>query len=99
MKIIRLAIAAALLLQVTACGQPSAGEDSQPLTVVSFGGSYQEAQRAAYMQPFSADNGTQIKESEYNGEYGLLAQRARAEQGAWDVVSVESGPALRGERD
>jgi len=66
------------------------------LTVVSFGGAYQDAQRVAYMTPFSAKTGTRIQESEYNGEYGLLRQRATASTGAWDVVSVESGPCMRG---
>lgn len=100
MKHLGLAVVALLALQVGACGQPSGqSNQAQSLTVVSFGGPYQEAQRAAYMQPFSADAGIVITEGEYNGEYGLMALRARASQGAWDVVSVESGPALRGERE
>jgi putative spermidine/putrescine transport system substrate-binding protein len=48
------------------------------------------------MTPFSTKTGTRIQESEYNGEYGLLRQRAIASTGTWDVVSVESGPCMRG---
>jgi putative spermidine/putrescine transport system substrate-binding protein len=69
------------------------------LTVVSFGGPYQAAQSKAYMQPFSTSSGIKIVEGDYNGEYGLLKQRAEANDGAWDVVSVESAPTARGTRE
>jgi len=71
-------------------------KNKSSLTVVSFGGAYQDAQRNAYMKPFSERTGIRIQEGEYNGEYGLLQQRATASTGVWDVVSVESGPCMRG---
>ncbi len=67
------------------------------LTVVSFGGAYQAAQRKAYMGPYTAKTGTKIVEGEYNGDYGILRARATAPSATWDIVSVESAPALRGE--
>lgn len=67
------------------------------LTVVSFGGAYQAAQHKAYMVPFAAATGVKVVEGEYNGDYGLLRVRATAASPTWDVVSVESGPALRGQ--
>jgi putative spermidine/putrescine transport system substrate-binding protein len=69
------------------------------LTVISFGGAYQEAQREGYMRPFAAETGIAINEGEYNGDYGMLRERATASSPSWDVVSVESAPALRGERE
>jgi putative spermidine/putrescine transport system substrate-binding protein len=81
---------ALVILGLSACTKHSS------LTVVSFGGAYQDAQRLAYMKPFSERTGIHIEEGEYNGEYGLLRQRATAPSGSWDVVSVESGPCMRG---
>ena len=69
------------------------------LTIVSFGGAYQAAQRKAYMEPYSQQSGTQIVEGEYNGEYGVISQRSTSTKGSWDVVSVESAPALRGQQE
>ncbi len=83
-------VIAVVMLPLIACRRAS------HLTIVSFGGAYQDAQRLAYMTPFSAKTGIKIQESEYNGEYGLLRQRATAPTGTWDVVSVESGPCMRG---
>lgn len=88
--LIRVGVFAVAALSLIACKKDTR------LTVVSFGGAYQDAQRLAYMTPFSAKTGIRIQESEYNGEYGLLRQRAAASTGSWDVVSVESGPCMRG---
>jgi len=69
------------------------------LTVISFGGAYQQAQREAYMRPFTEKSAVRINEGEYNGDYGIMRERALASSPSWDVVSVESAPALRGERE
>ncbi|MDP2433153.1 MAG: ABC transporter substrate-binding protein [Pseudomonadota bacterium] len=92
----RTAIIAILSATLSACNPSTDAPSKNSLTVVSFGGPYQEAQRTAYMIPFSKKYGIALTEGEYNGEYGLISQRARATSGSWDVVSVESGPALRG---
>lgn len=94
----RVALATFLLLLaasilVVGCSQ----EDKQgQLTVVSFGGAYQKAQKVAFMDPFAKETEATVLEGEYNGDYGLLHERATSAQGTWDVVSVESGPSLRG---
>jgi putative spermidine/putrescine transport system substrate-binding protein len=66
---------------------------------VSFGGAYQAAQSKAYMKPYASQRGIRVAESDYNGDYGLLQQRASAPVGAWDVVSVESAPTERAGRE
>lgn len=92
----RITIIAILAATLSACNPSADAPSNGALTVVSFGGPYQEAQRTAYMIPFSKKYGIALTASEYNGEYGLISQRAHATLGNWDVVSVESGPALRG---
>jgi putative spermidine/putrescine transport system substrate-binding protein len=97
-----LMLGALSLAALAACGAGGCSrraDATPPLTVVSFGGAYQDAQRAAYMTPFSQRTGVKIVEGQYNGDYGVLAERARAPASSWDVVSVESAPALRGERE
>ncbi|MEA2906297.1 MAG: putative spermidine/putrescine transport system substrate-binding protein [Alphaproteobacteria bacterium] len=94
-----LAIAAMAVAGPLAGCERGVDAGKRELTVISFGGAYQEAQRSAYMTPFAQNTGTKIVEGTYNGDYGVLSERARAPSGTWSVVSVESAPALRGERD
>jgi putative spermidine/putrescine transport system substrate-binding protein len=66
------------------------------LTVVSWGGAYQEAQRKTIFEPFNAKTGAAIKEEEYTGEVAKI--RAMVESGtvSWDVISVDTPTALQG---
>jgi putative spermidine/putrescine transport system substrate-binding protein len=66
----------------------------QELTIVSFGGSYQEAQSKALFQPAAKALGIKIKEESYTGIADL---RLRVKAGAvtWDVVASGSGSAAR----
>ena len=59
------------------------------LTVVSWGGSYGRASRAAVLEPFAAESGIEVKVADYNG--GLAEIRAQVETGNvyWDVVDME----------
>lgn len=64
------------------------------LTVVSWGGSFQEAQSKALFQPAAKALGITVKEETYSG---LAALRVHVKSGAvsWDVVSSGSGTAAR----
>jgi putative spermidine/putrescine transport system substrate-binding protein len=67
---------------------------AQQLTVVSFGGSYQEAQSKALFQPAAKALGITVKEETYTGIADL---RLKVKAGAvtWDVVASGSGSAAR----
>ena len=71
-------------------GQVSA----QELTVVSFGGSYQDAQSKALFQPAAKALGIKVKEETYSGIADL---RLKVKAGAvtWDIVASGSGSAAR----
>lgn len=63
----------------------------RPLTVVSWGGAYQEAQKQVYFEPFKAATGIQMIDESWDGGIGVL--RSKVEGGTdsgWDVVQVES---------
>ncbi len=69
---------------------------ARPLTVVSWGGAYQDAQKKAFFEPFKAAGNSMIDES-WDGGVGVL--RAKTETGTdsgWDVVQVESEELLVG---
>jgi putative spermidine/putrescine transport system substrate-binding protein len=72
--------------------KPAAAEDA--LTIVSWGGAYQESQREAFIKPFAKDTGTKMTEEEYNGE--IAKMRAMVESGAisWDVIDLDTQTAL-----
>ena len=64
------------------------------LTVVSWGGAYQDSVRKAFFEPFMKDSGDKIVEEEFNGE--IAKQRAMVESGnvTWDVVENDSQTVL-----
>jgi putative spermidine/putrescine transport system substrate-binding protein len=79
------AAAGAALLGLSAGAAPAAD-----LTVTSWGGSYQDAQREVYFEPFKEATGTDLVEDVWNGGVGAI--RAKVEGGGqeWDVVQVEA---------
>ena len=68
----------------------------QPLTVVSFGGSYARACQQVYHVPFTAATGIEVRLEDYNG--GLAQIRAQVETGNvhWDVVDLNVADAVLG---
>lgn len=69
---------------------------AESLTIVSWGGSYEDSQRQAYHDPYTAMTGTEIVEvsKSSNGPSGI---RAQVESGnvTWDLVDVIPGAAMR----
>ncbi len=84
--------AAALLIATTGLTTNAA----ESLTVVTWGGSYEQASRKAVLEPFVAKTGIEIDVEDYNG--GLAQIRAQVETGNvhWDVVDLELADLARG---
>lgn len=68
-----------------ACNPPK--QDGVTLTFVSFGGAYQEAQRKAWLEPYTALTGVQFQEAEDSSNATIKSQ-VEAGQVTWDVVDV-----------
>lgn len=83
------ALAAASLLCIAG---PAAAQ--QQLTVVSFGGAYQEGQSKALFQPAAKALGIALKEETYSG-IADLRLKVKAGAVAWDIVASGSGSAAR----
>ena len=96
-----LPLALATLVFCSACagerGATERASQGQPeLVVVSYGGSYQAAQRKAFFQPFAQRFDVTVLEKSWNGDFDTL--RAMVESGdvTWDVVGVDAYMVLRG---
>lgn len=70
--------------------------EARDLTVVSWGGAYQAAQRTAYFEPFQKAAGVTLLEEEYNGEMAKIKAMVEANNVTWDVVQVEAPELVRG---
>jgi putative spermidine/putrescine transport system substrate-binding protein len=66
------------------------------LTIVSWGGAYQESQRKAYYEPYMKEKGIKIVEEEYDGELGKLQAMKDAGNVTWDVLDVDMAHAIAG---
>src|SRR3546814_9924245 len=73
---------------------PIMAQTRKKITVVSWGGAYQRAQRKAVWQPAASALGITLVEETYNG-LADLRLRGRSGKGGWDVVSIGSGGAAR----
>lgn len=83
MKLMTITAAAALSLAASAA-------TARDLTVVSWGGTFQDAQREIYFKPFSEVLGKPVLDESWEGGYGVLQSKVQAGNPNWDVVEVES---------
>ena len=84
---------ASLLLAGTAAlsALPAA---AQELTVVSWGGSYSDSQREAFLKPYAKDTGAKVTEEEYNGEIAKIRAMVETNSVTWDVIDIDTQTAL-----
>ncbi|GEO81245.1 ABC transporter substrate-binding protein [Pararhodospirillum oryzae] len=63
---------------------------ARDLTVVSWGGAYQDAQKRVYFEPFVKETGTPLMDESWDGGIGVLRAKVEGGHATWDVVQVES---------
>lgn len=83
------------ILGVLALGTAPAFADGS-ISVMSFGGAYQEAQRKAVFEPYTAETGTKVDEQEYGGEIAKIAAMVESGNTTVDVVDVDAPTLLQG---
>ena len=66
------------------------------ISVMSFGGAYQEAQRKAVFEPYAAEKGVTVEEQEYGGEIAKTQLATREGDRLVDVVDVDAPTLLQG---
>ncbi len=92
MTIGRRAVTLLGMLALTAA--PALAEGS--LSVMSFGGAYQEAQRKAVFESYTAATGIKVDEQEYGGEIAKIAAMVESGNTTVDVVDVDAPTLLQG---
>ncbi len=84
----RLAFGLLVALVVSACSSGS-GEPSSTVTFTSWGGSYQDGQVKAWIEPYEKETGTRVIQDGPT-DYSKLRTMVEAGRVTWDVVSVEA---------
>lgn len=69
---------------------PAGAAAARDLTIVSWGGNYQEAQQGIFFRPFAEESGAPVLDESWDGGYGVLQSRVMAGSPNWDVVQVEA---------
>jgi putative spermidine/putrescine transport system substrate-binding protein len=67
-----------------------AAAEARDLTVVSWGGAYQDAQKKVYFVPFAQTTGIPLLDESWDGGVGVLRAKVQGGSATWDVVQVES---------
>lgn len=63
---------------------------ARDLSVVSWGGAFQDAQRKAYFAPYAAKTGNKVLDEAYNGETAKIKAMVETKNVTWDVVQMEA---------
>ena len=84
-------------LAVTAGGAFAGGHMANDMTLVSWGGAYQDSQQRAYVEPYLEMNPgvTAVWDSSSNEAVAKLRAMAEAGNVTWDVVDVVASDAIR----
>ncbi|WP_246207914.1 ABC transporter substrate-binding protein [Bradyrhizobium rifense] len=60
------------------------------LTIASFGGAYQAAQRKVYFEPYAKKAGVKISEEEFNSETSKIRAMVESKSVSWDAVDMDA---------
>ncbi|MFC5694871.1 polyamine ABC transporter substrate-binding protein [Pseudomonas sp. GCM10022186] len=83
----RTLVAIAIAVSSAAVTQAAVARD---LTIVSWGGNFQDAQREIYFKPFGKQIGKTVLDQSWDGGVGVLDAKVSVGSPNWDVVEVEA---------
>ena len=69
------------------------------LVIVSYGGSYQDAQRKAFFEPFERQYGVEIRDISYSGDLAEIEAMMASGNVHWDIIAIESSLLHHGARE
>ena len=93
--LLRTCVFGTFVIAGAAAGTPSAVAQEASVTVVSFGGSYSESQKKAFLAPFQKESGIKANMVDYNGGLGELRTQVESGNVSWDVVDMEMQDLVR----
>ncbi|WOH75613.1 ABC transporter substrate-binding protein [Bradyrhizobium sp. NDS-1] len=82
-------------LAVAALGPAKLAFAGSQLTVTSYGGARQAAERKAYFEPYVKQTGVKITEEEYLGEISKIRAMVESKSVSWDVVVADGVGAVQ----
>src|SRR5690554_1802254 len=88
------ALAVTMMGLMPLAAAPAWAQDS--VSVMSFGGAYQAAQRQAVFEVYTAETGIKVDEQEYGGEIAKVAAMVESGNTTIDVVDVDAPTLLQG---
>jgi putative spermidine/putrescine transport system substrate-binding protein len=68
----------------------SQSASARDLTIVSWGGNFQDAQRQIFFTPFGTKTGKKVLDQSWDGGVGVLDAKVKVGNPNWDVVEVEA---------
>ncbi|WP_264658095.1 ABC transporter substrate-binding protein [Azospirillum canadense] len=86
----KLKVALGLAVTLTAGVALATSVQARELTVVSYGGAYQAAQKIAFFEPFKKATGVPMNDESWDGGIGVLRAKVQGGAATWDVVQIES---------
>ncbi|WP_439598475.1 extracellular solute-binding protein [Falsiroseomonas sp.] len=78
---------------------PGHAQGPRDLTVVSWGGAYQDVQRDIFFRPWMTARDARLLEETWDGGMDVLRERIRSGTNNWDLVQVEGHQLLIGCRE
>lgn len=63
---------------------------ARDLTIVSWGGPFQEIQREIYFEPYKTQSGKTMLDEAWDGGYGVVQAKVKAGTPNWDVINIEA---------
>ncbi|MDO6805170.1 hypothetical protein Q4595_22150, partial [Wenyingzhuangia sp. 1_MG-2023] len=66
------------------------------LSVVTYGGAFENAVQEAYLKPYAKATGTEFSLEAYDGGLAKLAAMVQANNTSWDLIDLESNDAVAG---
>ncbi len=80
------ALCASLALMATTLGTTASAQERE-LRIVSWGGSFQAAQRKVYFEPFTKETGIKIKEDEWaKSNMAVVEAMVKSGKITWDII-------------
>jgi putative spermidine/putrescine transport system substrate-binding protein len=87
---LKLKLALGLVATFTAGVSMTMAAHARDLTVVSWGGALQDAQKKVYFEPFKKATGIPMNDESWDGGIGVLRAKVQGGAATWDIVQVES---------
>ena len=90
-----LALGAAFLAGGLIFTGPARAQEKK-VTIVSWGGSFQDAEREHVWKPYAKETGVKVLDDTWNGDFGIVKAQVESKNVTWDIIIADFEHALAG---